>query len=81
MKKPRIPPEILEEIGLQKPSAMKKTVTLIQDSKHTKQFSIKFPVGMIEEVGWNAGDKIEILIENDELKLHNTKDGLNDEEN
>ena len=81
MKKPRIPPEILEEISLQKPSTMKKVVTLIQDTKHTKQFSIKFPVGMIEEIGWNAGDKIEILIENDGLKLHKAKDGSNDEEN
>jgi hypothetical protein len=81
MKKPRIPPEILEEIGLQKPSKIQRVATLIQDTKHTKQFSIKFPAGTIEEIGWNAGDKIEILIEDDGLKLHKAKDGLNDEEN
>lgn len=69
MNKPRIPAEIFEKIGLKEPESIKKTVTLIQDVKHTKQFSIKIPAGIIEEVKWNAGDKIDIEIENDGLKL------------
>lgn len=74
MEKPKIPPEILKEIGLQEPRTIQKSATLIQDMKHTKQFSIKFPAGIIEEIGWKAGDKIEIVIENGGLKLHRNKD-------
>ncbi len=71
--KPRVPPEIIEEIGLKEPESIKKTVTLIQDTKHTKQFSIKIPAGIIEEVKWKAGDKIDIEIETDGLKLRKSK--------
>jgi len=66
MKKPIIPSEIIEEIGLKEPISMKKTVALIYDSK---QYSIKIPAGIIEEIKWKAGDKIEIEIEGAELKL------------
>lgn len=74
MEKPVIPPEILDEIGLKEPKAIKRTATLIQDKKHTKQFSIKFPAGTIEEIGWEAGDKIEIRIESDGLKLQKAEE-------
>lgn len=66
MKQPLIPPEIIEDIGLKEPISIKKTVTLIYDSK---QYSIKIPAGIIEEIEWKAGDKIEIEIEGDWLKL------------
>jgi len=69
MNRPVIPSEIIEEIGLKEPKPISKIATLIQDKKHTKQFSIKFPTGIIEELEWGAGDKIEMKIENDGLKL------------
>jgi bifunctional DNA-binding transcriptional regulator/antitoxin component of YhaV-PrlF toxin-antitoxin module len=69
MERPVVPAEVLDEIGLKDAVSMKKTATLIQDVKYTGQFSLKFPVGIIEEIGWNAGDRIEIEIQNDELKL------------
>lgn len=68
--KPRVPPEIVEEIGLKEPVSIKKTATLIHD---TKQFSIKIPAGIIEEIRWKAGDKIEFEIENERLKLRKVK--------
>ncbi len=71
--KPRIPPEIIEEIELHEPESIKKTATLIQDTKHTKQFSIKIPNVIIEEIKWKAGDKIEFVIENEGLKLQKSK--------
>lgn len=74
MKKPVIPPDILREIGLQEPTTIQRVATLIQDKKYTKQFSIKFPAGTIEEIEWKAGDKIEIIIENDGLKLQKVKE-------
>lgn len=73
MAKPRVPAEIIEEIELQEPKSIKKTATLLQDVKHTKQFSIKFPAGIIEEIKWKAGDKINIEIEEDGLKLRRAK--------
>jgi hypothetical protein len=69
MGKPVVPSDIIDEIGLKEPTQIRKIATLIQDTKHTKQFSIKFPLGIIEETGWVAGDKIEIGIESDGLKL------------
>lgn len=69
MEKPIIPLEIIKEIELQKPVSLKKTVTLIQDKKRTKQYSIKIPRVIIEEVQWVAGDKIDIEIEDIGLKL------------
>lgn len=74
MGKPVVPPEILEEIGLSEPKTITKTATLIQDKKHTMQFSIKFPAGVIEEIGWTAGDRIEIRVESDGLKLLKTEE-------
>ena len=73
MGKPVVPSDIIGEIKLKEPVSIKKTATLIQDVKHTKQFSIKFPIGVIEEIKWVAGDKIEIEIENDGLKLRRAK--------
>ncbi len=64
--KPKVPPEILEEIGLKEPVSIKKTATLLHDGK---QFSIKIPAGIIEEIGWDAGDKVEVEIESDGLKI------------
>lgn len=74
MGKPVVPPEILEEIGLSEPKTIVKTATLIQDKKHTMQFSIKIPAGIIEEIGWAAGDQIEIRVEIDGLKLQKSKE-------
>jgi len=74
MGKPEIPPEILEEIGLKEPAPIRRSATLLQDKKYTKQFSIKFPAGLIEELGWEAGDKIEMRIESDGLKLLKVED-------
>lgn len=65
----RIPDEIMEEIELQEPESLKKVVTLIQDVKHTNQFSIKIPASIIDEIDWNGGDKISIEIENNKLVL------------
>lgn len=73
MAMPKIPPEIIEEIELQEPKSIKKTATLLQDVKHTKQFSIKFPAGIIEVIKWKVGDKICIEIEGDGLKLRRAK--------
>jgi hypothetical protein len=73
MGKPVVPSDIIDEIGLREPAPIKKTATLIQDIKHTKQFSIKFPTGIIEEIQWAAGDKIEIEIETGGLKLRKVK--------
>lgn len=66
MGNPKIPEEIIEEIRLGEAKKIKKTVTLIGD---TKQFSIKLPKAVIEEIGWKAGDKIDIEIDNTNLKL------------
>ncbi len=73
MAKPKVPSEIIEEIELQEPKPFKKTATLLQDVKHTKQFSIKFPAGIIELIKWKVGDKISIEIEEDGLKLRRAK--------
>jgi hypothetical protein len=76
MGKPVVPADIIDEIELKEPISIKKTATLIRDIKkhtHTTQYSIKFPTGIIEEIMWNAGDKIEIEIENDYLKLRKVK--------
>ncbi|MFZ2412250.1 MAG: hypothetical protein WAW23_11815 [Candidatus Methanoperedens sp.] len=73
MAKPKVPAEIVEEIELQEPKSIKKTATLLQDVKHTKQFSIKFPAGIIDEIKWKMGDKISIEIEEDGLKLRRAK--------
>ncbi len=70
MKKPRVPAEIIEEIGLKEPMSLKKTAPLLYD---TKQYSIKIPAGIIEEVNWAAGDKIDFEIEGDGLKLRRAK--------
>lgn len=64
-----IPDDIVEEIGLKEPTALKKTVKLIYDSKHTKQYTLRIPTGFIEKVNWGAGDMIGIEIENGSLKL------------
>lgn len=64
-----IPDDIVEEIGLKKPTSLKKTVKLIYDAKHTKQYTLRIPAGFIEKVNWEAGDMIEIEIENGSLKL------------
>jgi hypothetical protein len=69
MKKPVVPSNIMTEIGLKEPAQIRKTAPLIQDTKHTKQFSIKFPLGVIEETGWIAGNKIEFEIKSDGLML------------
>jgi hypothetical protein len=73
MKRPVVPSEIIEEIGLREPKTLKKTATLIQDTKHTNQYSIKISTDLIESVNWIAGDKIEIKIENDELILRKSQ--------
>lgn len=65
-----MPAEIIEEIGLKEPASLKKTTPLLYDSK---QYSIKIPTGIIEEVNWDAGDKIDIEIESDGLKLRKAK--------
>lgn len=70
MKQPRVPAEIIEEIGLKEPISLKKTAPLLYD---TKQYSIKIPAGIIEEVNWSAGDTIDIEIESDGLKLRKAK--------
>lgn len=64
-----IPDDIVKEIGLKEPTALKKAVKLIYDAKHTKQYTLRIPVGFIEKVNWEAGDMIEIEIENGSLKL------------
>ena len=69
MERSAIPSEIIDMLELKEPKKLEKIVTLIQDTKHTKQFSIKFPVGFIERVRWEAGDKILIKIEMDTLQL------------
>ncbi|NJD53872.1 MAG: hypothetical protein FIB07_13510 [Candidatus Methanoperedens sp.] len=70
--KPRIPPEILAEIRLKEPVSIKKNVTLLYDAT-ARQFSIKIPTGIIEEAKWKAGDKIDIEIDDEGLKLRKAK--------
>jgi len=57
-----IPDDIMDEIELKEPESLIKTVKLIHDAKHTKQYSVKIPTMFIEEIGWQAGDNIEIEI-------------------
>lgn len=70
----RIPDDIMNEIGLKSAKKLQKTVTLIQDVKHTGQFSIKIPVEFIENVDWTAGDKLIIEVEIDSLKFTKAQD-------
>lgn len=70
----KIPEDILGEIGLKSAEKIQKTVTLIQDVKHTKQYSVKIPVEYIEDVGWKAGDKLSIEVETDSLKFTKSQD-------
>ena len=69
-----IPEDIIREIGLNEPKSLKKTVKLIHDGK---QYSMKIPTILIEEMEWQPGDTIEITIQNESLKL-TKKDGLDD---
>ncbi len=64
-----IPKDVVEEIGAKEPTSLKKTVKLIYDSKHTKQYTLRIHAGFIEKVNWKAGDMIEIELENGSLKL------------
>lgn len=64
-----IPKDVVEEIGLKEPTSLKKTVKLIYDAKHTKQYTLRIPAAFIEKVNWGAGDIIRIEIENRSLKL------------
>jgi antitoxin component of MazEF toxin-antitoxin module len=64
-----IPKDVVEEIGLKEPASLKKSVKLIYDAKHTKQYTLRIPAGFIEKVDWKAGDMIEIELENGSLKL------------
>ena len=61
-----IPEDIIQEIGLNEPKSLKKTVKLINDGK---QYSMKIPTILIEEMEWQPGDTIEITIQNESLKL------------
>lgn len=70
----KIPTDILGEIGLKSAKKIQKTVTLIQDVKHTKQYSVKIPVEYIEDIGWKAGDKLSIEVETDSLKFTKSQD-------
>lgn len=65
----KIPDEIMEEIELKEPESLRKVATLIQDTKHTNQFSIKIPASIIDEIDWNGGDRISIEIEDGKLVL------------
>ena len=70
----RIPDDIMNEIGLKSAKKRQKTVTLIQDLKHTGQFSIKIAVEFIGNVDWTAGDKLIIEVEIDSLKFTKAQD-------
>ena len=70
----RIPNDIIDEIGLNNAKKLLKTVTLIQDIKHTGQFSVKIPLEFIENVGWKAGYKLSIEVETDSLKFTKAQD-------
>ena len=61
-----IPEDIIQEIGLNEAKSLKKTVKLIHDGK---QYSMKIPTILIEEMEWQPGDTIEITIQNESLKL------------
>jgi len=61
-----IPEDIIQEIGLSEPKSLKKTAKLIHDGK---QYSMKIPAILIEEMEWQPGDNIEITIKNESLKL------------
>lgn len=69
-----IPDDVIEEIGLKEPVALKKAVKLIYDAKHTKQYTLRIPAGFIEKVNWEAGDMIGIEIENGSLRLTKEED-------
>ena len=69
-----IPKSIIDEIKLSEPKPLTKTATLIQDTKYTKQFSLKIPISIIEEVGWKAGSRIAVQVDGNCLKLKQTRE-------
>jgi len=68
-KKPQIPPEILKEMELGEARPLEGQATLIQDEKYTKQFSVKIPRRLIGKLGWKAGDRITLTVEDGVLVL------------
>lgn len=66
-----IPKDIIQGIGLSEPKSLKRAVKLIYDGK---QYSIKIPAILIEEIEWQAGDNIEITIKNEYLKFTKKND-------
>ena len=69
-----IPDDIVEEVGLKEPTSLKKSVKLIYDAKHTKQYTIRIPPGFIEKVDWEGGDMIQIELDDKGLKLTRDED-------
>jgi hypothetical protein len=67
---PIFPQEIIDMMKLKKPSKPHKVMTLLQNHG---QFSIKFPAVIMRELDWITGDKIDIIIEDDGLKLKKCK--------
>ncbi len=66
-----LPLEIIEELKLKEPKPLVEITPLIQDTKYTKQFTLKIPFRIIDKLGWKMGDRIhlEILSEGKALKL------------
>ncbi|MDE1873897.1 MAG: AbrB/MazE/SpoVT family DNA-binding domain-containing protein [Candidatus Micrarchaeota archaeon] len=67
--KPEVPEEIVKELGLREAKPLEETATLIQDTKYTKQFSIKIPRRIISKLHWKAGDKVKLVVESGRLVL------------
>jgi hypothetical protein len=65
---PIFPMHIIEMMKLIEPVQLSKTTKLLQNKKNG-QFSVKVPVLIMRELDWSAGDKIDIIIEDDGLKL------------
>lgn len=57
-----IPKEIIEELKLGEPKPLTEITPLIQDTKHTKQFTLKIPFRVIDKLGWKKGDQIKLEV-------------------
>lgn len=55
-----IPKEIIEELKLSESKPLIEITPLIQDIKHTKQFTIKIPFRIVDKLDWKMGDQIRL---------------------
>jgi hypothetical protein len=69
MVKEKVPKKMVNELKLKQPKKLEEEVTLIEDSKYTRQFSIKLPARIMSTMGWQGGNKIIVTIDGKQLVL------------